>query len=94
MKKALVTGILGQDGPYLAKLLLEKGYKVYGLIRRYSNPNFENINYVGVTEDVEFVEGDLTDESSLMNIIRTTRPMKYITLVLCHLYIPPSNRQN
>jgi GDPmannose 4,6-dehydratase len=74
MKKALVTGILGQDGPYLAKLLLEKGYKVYGLIRRYSNPNFENINYVGVTEDVEFVEGDLTDESSLMNIIRTTRP--------------------
>jgi GDPmannose 4,6-dehydratase len=74
MKKALVTGILGQDGPYLAKLLLEKGYKVYGLIRRYSNPNFENINYVGVTEDVDFVEGDLTDESSLMNIIRTTRP--------------------
>lgn len=74
MKKALVTGILGQDGPYLAKLLLEKGYKVYGLIRRYSNPNFENINYVGVAEDVDFIEGDLTDESSLMNIIRTTRP--------------------
>lgn len=74
MKKALVTGILGQDGPYLAKLLLEKGYKVYGLIRRYSNPNFENINYVGVTDEVDFIEGDLTDESSLMNIVRTTRP--------------------
>lgn len=74
MKKALVTGILGQDGPYLAKLLLEKGYKVYGLIRRYSNPNFENINYVGVTDEVDFIEGDLTDESSLMNIIRTTHP--------------------
>jgi GDPmannose 4,6-dehydratase len=41
-KTALITGILGQDGPYLAKLLLEKDYKVYGLIRRYSNPNFSN----------------------------------------------------
>lgn len=74
MKKALVTGILGQDGPYLAKLLLEKGYKVYGLIRRYSNPNFENINYLGITDDVEYIEGDLTDESSLMNIIKNVRP--------------------
>lgn len=74
MKKALVTGILGQDGPYLAKLLLEKGYKVYGLIRRYSNPNFENIDYVGVTDDVEFIEGDLTDESSLMALIKSLRP--------------------
>ena len=42
MKKALITGILGQDGPYLSKLLLKNGYKVYGLIRRYSNPNFTN----------------------------------------------------
>lgn len=74
MKTALVTGILGQDGPYLAKLLLEKGYKVYGLIRRYSNPNFENINYVGVTDDVEYVEGDLTDENSLMNIVKNVKP--------------------
>ena len=73
-KTALVTGILGQDGPYLAKLLLEKGYKVYGLIRRYSNPNFENIDFVGVTKDVEYVEGDLTDETSLHNIIKTIRP--------------------
>ena len=61
-KTALVTGILGQDGPYLAKLLLEKGYKVYGLIRRYSNPNFSNIDYVGVTNDVDFVEGDMNDD--------------------------------
>jgi GDPmannose 4,6-dehydratase len=74
MKKALVTGILGQDGPYLAKLLVEKGYKVYGLIRRYSNPNFENLNYVGVTDQIEFVEGDLTDESSLMSLIKSLRP--------------------
>lgn len=74
MKKALVTGILGQDGPYLAKLLLEKGYKVYGLIRRYSNPNFENLDFVGVRNDIEFIEGDLTDETSLHNIIKSIRP--------------------
>ncbi|MCX7996522.1 MAG: GDP-mannose 4,6-dehydratase [Patescibacteria group bacterium] len=74
MKKALITGILGQDGPYLAKLLLEKDYKVYGLIRRYSNPNFENINYLGIADDIEYIEGDLTDESSLMNIIKNIRP--------------------
>lgn len=73
-KKALVTGILGQDGPYLAKLLLEKGYKVYGLVRRYSNPNFENLNYLGITHDVEFVEGDLADEASLNTVFRNVRP--------------------
>ncbi|MBF0553360.1 MAG: GDP-mannose 4,6-dehydratase [Nitrospirae bacterium] len=73
-KKALVTGILGQDGPYLARLLLEKGYKVYGLIRRYSNPNFGNTNYLGVTNDIEFVTGDMTDEKSLMTIFKLITP--------------------
>jgi len=73
-KTALVTGILGQDGPYLAKLLLEKGYKVYGLMSRYSNPHFDNTDYLGITEKVDFIEGDLTDESSLMSIIKGIRP--------------------
>jgi len=73
-KSALVTGILGQDGPYLAKLLLEKDYKVYGLIRRYSNPSFSNIEYLGIQDDIEYVDGDLTDESSLINVIKSTRP--------------------
>ena len=73
-KTALVTGILGQDGPYLAKLLLKKGYRVYGLIRRYSNPNFSNPDYVGVTNDIDFVEGDMNDEASLLNLIRTLHP--------------------
>ena len=74
VKKAFVTGILGQDGPYLAKLLLEKGYKVYGLIRRYSNPNFDHLNHLGVTNKVDYVEGDMNDEASLYNLIRTLRP--------------------
>ncbi|MFH0979747.1 MAG: GDP-mannose 4,6-dehydratase [Candidatus Roizmanbacteria bacterium] len=73
-KTALVTGILGQDGPYLAKFLLEKGYKVYGLIRRYSNPNFSNPDYLNVTNDIDYVEGDMNDEASLLNLIRTLHP--------------------
>jgi GDPmannose 4,6-dehydratase len=79
-KTALVTGILGQDGPYLAQLLLEKGYKVYGMMSRYSNPNFENTNYLGITKDVDFIEGDLTDESSLMSIIKGIRPHEVYNL--------------
>jgi len=73
-KTALITGILGQDGPYLAKLLLSKGYKVYGLIRRYSNPTFEHLDFVGVTKQIEFVEGDMSDESSLLHLIKRTMP--------------------
>lgn len=75
MKKiAFITGILGQDGPYLAKFLLEKDYQVYALIRRYSNPNFSNLDYLGITDKIDYVTGDMTDEGSLMNIIRTIRP--------------------
>src|SRR3989344_2012073 len=73
-KTALITGILGQDGPYLLKLLLAKGYKVYGMIRRYSNPNFETLDYLEITDKIEFIEGDMGDESSLMNVVRTVRP--------------------
>jgi GDPmannose 4,6-dehydratase len=80
MKTALITGILGQDGPYLAKLLLEKNYKVYGLISRYSNPNFSNLDYLGVTNQIEFLQGDLMDECSLINIIKNIRPTEIYNL--------------
>jgi len=73
-KTAFVTGILGQDGPYLAKFLLEKGYRVFGMIRRYANPNFNNLDYLKITKEVDFIEGDMTDESSLMNLIKRIRP--------------------
>ncbi|MFZ2026184.1 MAG: GDP-mannose 4,6-dehydratase [Microgenomates group bacterium] len=79
-KTALITGILGQDGPYLAKLLIEKGYKVYGLMRRYSQPHMGNLKFLGIEHDVDFVEGDLTDESSLLNLIKTTRPNEIYNL--------------
>lgn len=74
MKTALITGILWQDWPYLAKFLLDKGYKVYWLMRRYSNPNFSNTDYLWVTDKIEFLSGDMTDEASLINIIKSIRP--------------------
>lgn len=74
MKTALITGILWQDWPYLAKLLLEKWYKVYGLIRRYSNPNFSNTDYLWITDKINFITGDLSDECSLINVIKSIKP--------------------
>ncbi len=79
-KTALVTGILGQDGPYLAKLLLEKDYKVYGMIRRYSKPSFDNLDFLGITDKIEYIEADMTDESSLLNIIKRIRPHEVYNL--------------
>ncbi len=73
-KTALITGILGQDGPYLAKFLLEKGYHVYGMIRRYSNPNFENLDFLGITNQIQYVDGDMNDEASLNQLIHALRP--------------------
>ncbi|HOX40668.1 MAG TPA: GDP-mannose 4,6-dehydratase [bacterium] len=81
MKKiAFVTGILGQDGPYLAKLLLEKDYQVFGLIRRYSKVNFDNTDYLGITDRIEFVSGDMTDEGSLTNLVKCISPSEIYNL--------------
>jgi len=79
-KTALITGILGQDGPYLAKYLLSKDYKVYGMIRRYSKPKFDNLEYLGIENNVEYIEGDLTDDASLINIIKNIRPAEVYNL--------------
>ncbi|WP_068779034.1 GDP-mannose 4,6-dehydratase [Paenibacillus sp. GM2] len=71
-KNALITGITGQDGSYLAELLLEKGYKVYGLRRRTSTPMMENIEHI--KNEIEFIEGDLLDQGSLINAVRKSNP--------------------
>ncbi|HVH89568.1 MAG TPA: GDP-mannose 4,6-dehydratase, partial [Terriglobales bacterium] len=65
-KAALITGITGQDGAYLSKLLLEKGYNVYGLLARRSSNTTWRLRYLGIEGDVQYVEGDLTDQSSLI----------------------------
>lgn len=72
MKKVLITGITGQDGSYLAELLLVKGYKVYGLTRRTSTVNNERIKHI--QEQIELVQGDLLDQSSLSSALMDTEP--------------------
>lgn len=79
-KTAFVTGMTGQDGPYLAKLLLEKGYHVIGLIKRYSSPNLENIKFLGIENDIEMITGDITDDGNMNHLIKTLRPNEFYNL--------------
>ena len=72
MPKALITGITGQDGPYLAELLLSKGYQVYGLVRRLSTPNLENIHHI--RDKVELLSGDLLDQGSITDAVTEAEP--------------------
>lgn len=74
MKKAFVTGITGQDGSYLAELLLEKGYMVYGLTRRTSTQNFARIQHLIHNDQLELISGDLIDQHSLTNAIKDIQP--------------------
>ena len=71
-KRALITGLTGQDGSYLAELLLEKGYDVYGMVRRSSTVNFERLTHI--QDDLQIVQGDLLDESSLSELLRQVNP--------------------
>lgn len=73
-KKALITGITGQDGSYLAKLLIDKGYKVYGTYRRLSSPNFWRLQYLDVFDKVELIPAELSDSGSLFEAIRISNP--------------------
>jgi GDPmannose 4,6-dehydratase len=79
-KTAIVTGMTGQDGPYLAKHLLEQDYKVYGLVKRYSNPNLQNLEWLGIEHDVELITGDITDENSMNHMCKSLRPTEFYNL--------------
>lgn len=76
MKRALITGVTGQDGAYLSQLLLGKGYKVYGLLRRSASADVvgERLRWLGIIDQVELVDGNLTDMSSLIRVIQQTEP--------------------
>jgi len=74
VKRALITGITGQDGAYLAKFLLEKGYEVYGTYRRLSSPNFWRLQYLGIFDKVNLIPIDLSDTSSILEAIRISEP--------------------
>ena len=72
MPTALITGITGQDGSYLAELLLEKGYTVIGLVRRTSTVNFARIGHI--QDDLTLISGDLLDQTSITQVIDVHRP--------------------
>ena len=76
MKRALITGVTGQDGAYLSQFLLEKGYEVYGLVRRSSASDVMDakLRWLGVEKDVRFVDGNLIDVSSLIRVMREVKP--------------------
>lgn len=82
MKTAFITGVTGQDGAYLAELLLHKGYKVVGLVRRSSTQDINDtrLKWLGVNHDIEMVDGDLSDPSSLIRIMQKHRPAEIYNL--------------
>lgn len=89
-KKALITGITGQDGSYLAELLLSKGYEVYGMVRRSSVERFERLEQI--KDKVTLVQGDLTDQSSLDEAIKEIQPGEVYNLA-AQSFVPTSWNQ-
>jgi GDPmannose 4,6-dehydratase len=89
-KRALITGITGQDGSYLAEFLLEKGYKVFGLVRRSSTVNFERL--VHLQDKIELVPGDLLDQNSLISALHQCEPQEVYNLA-SQSFVPTSWNQ-
>jgi GDPmannose 4,6-dehydratase len=71
---ALITGITGQDGAWLAKFLLDRGYEVWGVYRRLSTPNFWRLQALGIIEKVKLIQADITDLASVVEVLRRVRP--------------------
>src|SRR6266568_1626917 len=86
-KRALVTGVTGQDGSYLAEFLLAQGYEVVGMVRRSSTVNFERIAHI--QDRITLVQGDLLDQISLIDILRQHRPAEIYNLA-AQSFVPTS----
>ncbi len=89
-RRALITGITGQDGSYLAEFLLSKGYEVVGMVRRTSTINFSRIQHF--QDQIELVSGDLLDQGSLITIVRDARPHEIYNLA-AQSFVPASWKQ-
>ena len=87
MKKALITGITGQDGSYLAELLLEKGYDVHGMVRRASTEKFDRIEHL--RDRITLHQGDLLDHRSLTDTLRASKPEEIYNLAAMS-FVPAS----
>ncbi|MCE7919966.1 MAG: GDP-mannose 4,6-dehydratase [Chloroflexi bacterium] len=90
MPTALITGITGQDGSYLAELLLSKGYKVVGMVRRSSTVNFERIEHL--LDDITVLQGDLQDQGSLLSLLEEYKPTEVYNLA-AQSFVPTSWNQ-
>jgi len=90
MKRALITGITGQDGSYIAEYLLDKGYEVHGMVRRSSTENFERINHI--KDKIKFYQGDLLDFSSLIEMVEEVNPDEIYNLA-AQSFVPTSWKQ-
>ncbi len=90
MPTALVTGVTGQDGSYLAEFLLEKGYKVIGMVRRSSTVNFSRIHHI--QDQIVLASGDLLDQGSMINILREHKPEEVYNLA-AQSFVPASWQQ-
>jgi GDPmannose 4,6-dehydratase len=90
MKTALITGITGQDGSYLAEFLLAQGYRVIGMVRRSSTVNFDRIKHI--QNDIELAQGDLLDQMSIVDILREHRPQEVYNLA-AQSFVPTSWKQ-
>jgi GDPmannose 4,6-dehydratase len=90
MKRALITGVTGQDGSYLAELLLEKGYEVHGVVRRSSTENFERI--ADLSGKIQLHQADLLDQLSIVDVVKETRPDEVYNLAAMS-FVPTSWKQ-
>lgn len=90
MKRALITGVTGQDGSYLAEFLLTKGYQAYGMVRRASTENFERINHI--KDKINLAQADLLDQLSIINIIKNIQPQEVYNLA-SQSFVPTSFEQ-
>jgi GDPmannose 4,6-dehydratase len=89
-RKAIITGVTGQDGSYLAELLLEKGYEVHGVVRRSSTETFERISHL--THRITLHQADLLDQLSIIDVLRTVRPEEVYNLAAMS-FVPTSWKQ-
>jgi GDPmannose 4,6-dehydratase len=87
MKRALITGVTGQDGSYLAEFLLEKGYRVFGMVRRSSTENFERIDHI--RDSIDLVQADLLDQLSLITVLHEVKPDEVYNLAAMS-FVPTS----
>ncbi|MEK7699068.1 MAG: GDP-mannose 4,6-dehydratase, partial [Planctomycetota bacterium] len=80
MKTAIITGITGQDGAYLSSFLLNKNYRVIGIVRNASKSNVKNLKYLGVSDRITLIEANLLDLSNIIRILDKNKPDEFYNL--------------